>query len=355
MKKTTKFILLGVLILSIKLMTVSCFAQDMHFSQFTMTPLNINPSQAGNFNEDIRVIINYRDQWSSVIAYPYKTFGASFDMPFKRTENNYFGGGLSVYSDKSGEINLGLTTFNLSIAYHQRLTKKSYLSAGLQGGFIQSSVDESQMRFDNQFDGNGHNENLNSGETFNSFSFFKPDFAAGILYSYVNTNASQVINNGNFNGKRVNIGLSVNHITNPAYSFLEQNIDNLTFRYIIHTNSSFGIKGTNLAIQPSGFMAYQEKALDFLLGSFFRYNLKEISKYTPFSKGAALSLGIHYRVGDALIPAVFLEMGSFAVGMSYDVNISALTTVSNGQGGFEISIRYISPNPFSDKSQARFF
>ena len=333
-------------------MTVGCFAQDIHFSQYAMTPLNINPSQAGNFNEDRRVIINYRDQWSSVIASPYKTFGASMDMPFKRFENNYFGGGVSVYSDKAGEINLGLTSFNLSIAYHQRLTQKSCLSAGLQGGFIQSSVDESQMRFDNQFDGTRHNGNLSSGETFNSFSFFKPDFAAGILYSYVNANTSQVLNNE----KRVKIGLSVNHIISPNYSFIEQNIDKLAFRYTIHTTSYFKIKGVNIAIQPSGFLAYQNKAVDFLVGSYFRYSLTDFYKNESLSNGAALSLGIHYRVGDALIPAAFLEMGSFAIGISYDVNMSALTSVSNGQGGFEISIRYISPNPFTrDKSQPRFF
>lgn len=352
MKIITKFTLLGLFILVIKLMTVSCFAQDMHFSQFTSTPLSINPSQAGNLNEDMRIIINYRDQWRSIITQPYKTFGASFDMSFKKMENSYFGGGISVYSDHAGEINLGQTTLNLSIAYHQKLADNSYLSAGLQGGFIQCGLDESQMRFDNQFDGTGHNEAISSGEIFNTFSFFKPDFAAGILYSYSDVNASV----GNFNEKRVNIGMSVNHISSPDYSFLEQNFDNLALRYMIHTNSSFTIDGTYIAIQPSGFIAYQRKAMEFLIGSYFRYSLKEISKYAPFSKGAALGVGIHYRVGDAIIPGVLLEIDSLAIGMSYDVNISTLTTVSNGRGGFEISIRYISPNPFAnEKHQPRFY
>jgi len=125
---------------------------------------------------------------------------------------------------------------------------------------------------------------------------------------------------------------------------------------VLHTNTSFGIGGINMAIQPSGFIAYQQKATDILLGSYFRYNLKEKSKYSHFSNGAALSLGIHYRFGDAFIPSFLLEMGSFAFGVSYDMNVSGLSAASNGQGGYELSIRYVSPNPFgTKKTSARFF
>ena len=53
-------------------------AQDIHFSQFWMSPLIQNPANAGG-EEDIRAILNYRDQWKS-IGTPYKTFNASFDM-----------------------------------------------------------------------------------------------------------------------------------------------------------------------------------------------------------------------------------------------------------------------------------
>ncbi len=68
-----------------------------------------------------------------------------------------------------------------------------------------------------------------------------------------------------------------------------------------------------------------------------------------------MSLGAHYRVGDAIIPGFLMEMGSFAFGVSYDINASGLTTITSGRGGYEISIRYISPNPFVSRSQARFF
>ncbi|MDT8411742.1 MAG: PorP/SprF family type IX secretion system membrane protein [Vicingaceae bacterium] len=334
------------------------FAQDMHFSQFTMVPLQLDPSQAGKFGGDNRAIINYRDQWSSVTSSPFRTFGASYDMHFNKNgrKDNFFGGGITAYSDKAGEASLGITVVNLTVAYHIKLDKASYLSAGVQAGFLQSSLSENKLRFDSQFDGSGHNDNFASGENFNNTSFFEPDFAVGVSYTYGNNTTDQVVNNGGFGGKKVNVGAAIHHVASPNFSFLDENTDNLNFRYVLHTNTSFGVGGTNMAVQPSGFIAYQQKAIDVVLGSYFRYNLKEKSKYSQFSNGAAVSFGVHYRFGDAFIPSILVEMGSFAVGVSYDFNLSGLSAASNGQGGYELSIRYVSPNPFGTrKSSARFF
>jgi len=355
MKKIT-VIVVAALTLSFQLLTLNLVAQDIHFSQFTMVPLQLDPSQAGKFRGDIRAIMNYRNQWSSVASNPYRTYGASFDMPFgNKKKDNFFGGGLNIYSDKAGALNLGITVVNLTVAYHIRVSQSGYLSAGLQGGFLQSSLNIDNIRSDNQFDGTGYNDNLPSGENFANNSFFEPDFAAGVSYTYGDNTTNQVISNNGFNGKKVMVGAAIHHVVSPNYSFLEKTTDNLNFRrYVLHTNTSFGIGGTNIAVQPSGFVAYQQKAVEVVLGSYFRYNLKENSKYTQFSHGVAMSFGIHYRFGDAFFPSILVEMGSIAFGVSYDFNLSGLKPASNGQGGYELSIRYINPNPFK-KSQARFF
>lgn len=355
--KTTIKLIAAAIICQSAICNLQLFAQDMHFSQFTMTPLQLDPSQAGKFGGDTRAIINYRDQWSSVTSNPFKTYGASFDMPFSNgKKDNFFGGGVTIYSDKAGNLSLGTTVVNLTLAYHIKLNQSSYLSAGVQGGFLQSSLTIDKIRSDNQFDGTGHNDNFASGENFANNSFFEPDFSAGVSYTYGDNTTSKVISDNGFDGKKVNVGAAVHHVASPNFSFLDENTDNLNFRYVLHTNTSFGVGGTNMAVQPSGFIAYQQKATDVVLGSYFRYNLKEKSKYSQFSNGAAMSLGMHYRFGDAFIPSILVEMGSFAVGVSYDVNLSGLSAASSGQGGYEVSIRYVTPNPFSTrKSQARFF
>lgn len=355
--KTTTFVIATLLTLNFALQTLNCEAQDVHFSQFTMTPLHLDPSQAGKFGGDTRAIINYRNQWSSVTSNPFKTYGASFDMPFSSgKKDNFFGGGVTVYSDKAGNLSLGTTIVNLTLAYHIKVSQASYLSAGMQVGFLQRSLNMDKIRSDNQFDGTGHNDNLASGENFANASFFAPDFAVGVSYTYGDNTTSKVVSDNGFDGKKVNVGAAVHHVVSPNYSFLDETTDNLNFRYVLHTNTSFGVGGTNMAVQPSGFIAYQQKATDVVLGSYFRYNLKEKSKYSQFSNGAAVNFGMHYRFGDAFIPSILVEMGSFAIGVSYDWNLSGLSAASSGQGGYEVSIRYVTPNPFSTrKSQARFF
>ena len=44
-----------------------------------------------------------------------------------------------------------------------------------------------------------------------------------------------------------------------------------------------------------------------------------------------------------------LEFANYAMGMSYDVNTSGLIYATSGKGGFEISLRWINPNPFTGK------
>jgi len=41
-------------------------AQDIHYSQFDRSPLNINPALTGLFKGDLRFIGNYRSQWNRV-------------------------------------------------------------------------------------------------------------------------------------------------------------------------------------------------------------------------------------------------------------------------------------------------
>jgi len=58
MKTTTTFLIAATLTLNFQLQTENCEAQDIHFSQFTMIPMLLDPSQAGKGN-DQRAIINF--------------------------------------------------------------------------------------------------------------------------------------------------------------------------------------------------------------------------------------------------------------------------------------------------------
>jgi hypothetical protein len=52
------------------------------------------------------------------------------------------------------------------------------------------------------------------------------------------------------------------------------------------------------------------------------------------------------RTREAITTKMMIEMGGFGLGVSYDVNVSALKAVTNTRGGIEFSLRYVAPNPF---------
>jgi hypothetical protein len=86
----------GISVLSIAVLR----AQDIHFSQFYVSPLLQNPANAGYFNCNYRFTAIYRSQWNSITV-PYKTFAGSYDMRFvpKRSSNkDIFGVGAVLFS-----------------------------------------------------------------------------------------------------------------------------------------------------------------------------------------------------------------------------------------------------------------
>ena len=57
----------------------SLSAQDIHFSQFYSSPLNLNPALTGVMNSSVRLVGNYRNQWASVLKNnAFSTYSVSY-------------------------------------------------------------------------------------------------------------------------------------------------------------------------------------------------------------------------------------------------------------------------------------
>ena len=79
--------------------------QDLHFSQFYNSPLSTNPANTGFIPDaDYRLGLLYRNQWSSIMAMPYKTMSAFADAQLMRDkfDNGWLGVGAFVQSDVVG-------------------------------------------------------------------------------------------------------------------------------------------------------------------------------------------------------------------------------------------------------------
>ncbi len=341
-----KFSLLicGFIICSIK-----TYAQDIHFSQFNQIATQLDPSQTGKFRGTQRAIINYRSQWSSV-ASPYVTYGLGFDSKIG-SKKNFFAAGFNMYNDKAGDIKMGTFLLNASIAYHLKISKNTYLSTGIQGGILQRSIDASKMTFDNQFNGSNYDPSINPGELIENYAFVEPDFSVGTSFHYKTRTGNNVVMNNGFRGTEVNVGLSAQHVSRPSFSYLEDKNEKQAMKYILYFNTSFGLPGESMALQPSGFFGYQQGAFDYVFGTYVRYTVKEKSKYTYFSNGTSYKLGVFYRTLDALILSLVLEKGYFSLGTSYDINLSGLSIASHARGGIEFSLKFTYPNPYQTRSR----
>src|SRR5271155_4959484 len=90
-------------------LTLSVFAQDIHYSQFYASPLTLNPALTGVNDCRYRLSIMYRNQWSSIPA-PYVTPSISFDInslaPKLMKNAGVLSAGLLIYDDKSGDGHL---------------------------------------------------------------------------------------------------------------------------------------------------------------------------------------------------------------------------------------------------------
>lgn len=336
-----------------------CFSQDIHFTQFTESPLIVNPAQAGT-TAFIRGVAQYRTQWSS-ITIPYKTIAASFDQKMKKrwtrkegtkffgkVSETGFGWGVNLFSDKAGTSQMGTAQAALSLAYQMKTGEHTRFAMGLQGGFLQRAVQYNGLKWGSQYNGSNYDPNLSPQEDFSNNSIVYPDFGTGILWSY---KKNERYMRGN-DQRDIYLGASAFHLFQPSYSFLGTS-EKLERKYIVHGHSLLGIKNTNFSFTPSFMYARQGSTQELLLGTLVRYMLKEDSRYTSYVKGAALAVGGYYRNRDALMLAAQYEFSSYAIGVSYDINISNLKNVSYGRGGFEITLRYLNPSPFLF-SQARF-
>jgi type IX secretion system PorP/SprF family membrane protein len=337
-------------------------AQDIHFSQFYETPSLLNPALTGATN-NLRASLQYKNQWSSVTV-PYKTVAASFEMKFNQKEweqgdnANQFSkklsrglaGGISFFSDRAGDGDMGLTQATFSIACQVPLDEKNALSLGLQASIAQRSIDYSKLIWPNQYNGSGYDPNINPGENFSSSKFIYGDYVAGLLWTYGKGEMYMTANDE----IKANAGISFYHLGRPAASYFSSTSEMLNTRFVAHGGLVFGIKNSSLDIAPSFLLNYQGPTKEIIAGTLFKYNLREDSKYTGNVKSAFASIGGYYRNNDAVIPTVLLEIGQYALGISYDVNVSGLHAASQYRGGMEIMLRFVGTNPFLYQNKPRF-
>jgi type IX secretion system PorP/SprF family membrane protein len=305
----------------------SACAQDLHFSQFFEAPLLRNPSLAGIFVGDYRVQGVYRDQWNSITnGYRTGSLNAEYKMPVGRS-SDFITTGLQCLFDKAGTVGLTTTEFLPALNYHKSLSdeKTMYISLGFMGGIVDKTIDRSKVTTSNQFNSGVFDPAIADGETFPSANIHYWDASVGMSF---NTTFGEEQKNSMF------VGAAFHHLNRPKNNFYLNTIE-LDPKYVFSAGVKINMDDYSyLTLQ--GDYSVQASFKEAIGGALYSYKLDDTKdpKYV-------LSLGAFMRWQDALIPVIKIDMLPLSVALSYDVNISQLKTVSQGQGGVELSISYI--------------
>lgn len=300
------------------------WGQDIHFSQFNASPMNLNPGLAGQFDGDYRLVANYRNQWRSVTK-PYSTTGGSVDARKPLNLKN-LGAGLSIYTDKAGDSELSTLQLNLAASYLLNLSKDSLhsVSIGVQTGLTHRKINYGDLNFDAQYQNGIYNPSAGTGEAF-----------ARDSRTYLNLNLGAAWMWHAAHRKEITAGIAVHNLSKPKQSFYNDAKIKLDMRWTAHASASWKVT-EKIDVIPSILFMTQGPHREITLGTLGRYRLKDFPGIYR-----ALFLGWHGRTRDAGYLTAGLEYDNWRIGVSYDFNLSSLSVASNARGGFEISAIYI--------------
>ena len=316
---------------------VNLFAQDAHFSQYYTFAQNLNPALTANYEGSYRVALMHRNQWASFLDNNgFMTTGAALDLSILDGQlgADKLGLGLVMQHDRFGQGSLTSIQGGLSLAYHKAIGRfsKHRISIGAQTAFQQRRLDESSLLFYDQFDNYSHGAFGPTDEAIiqgNSMFF---DFGAGL---YWKARLSDRL--------LMQAGFSAWHIHKPTEFFIAESQDAfLPVRYQADLAAEIFLNDKmTFSLQPDVFVNFQGEAQETLIGAFVGHYFS-----TGFRNRSGIHGGFRARLNkfdqvDALIAMLAVEFRNFRIGGAYDINLSGLSAVSQGNGGFEISLVYI--------------
>ena len=336
-------------ITTILTLSVSAIAQDFHYSQFYLAPLNANPGNTGVINSDIRVYTLYRMQWFTVTN-PYKTFNIAVDGPIfkkKMLSDDFFAAGLNISNDNDGPVHLKTQSYNALVSFTKFIggRQKHNITLGYSIGYNIKSVALGGVKWDSQYDpiAGTYNPAFGTAEGGGGIAFL--DMSTGLVWNFRTDHLF-----------RSALGFSFHHFTAPRVSILG-GPERLIPKFGVQWNIAYKLSETsNTTLMPS-LIAYQQGSSLLLNGGLnVKYVLEEASRYTDYQQDKAVYFGVFYRFRDAVYITFRYDFREFSFGAAYDITASQLAPTSKSVGGFEIFLQYkgIFKNKNSKKSSVRF-
>ncbi len=299
-------------------------AQDVHFSNFSYLPAHYNPAYTGLFDGTYRVVFAYRSQWQSVPV-PYESALVSFDMALGVGKSSRVGLGLSMVKDAAGDANMRTNIFSISSKLEHPFSKRWTVGVGFSGSFFTRSANPENATWESQYNGDQFDPSLNSGESFAGINLSFASIGGGIALSYGSQSTRD----------KLLFGLAAKHLNRPHVSFYTDPSIRIPTWLNLNIWSSKQMS-RKWDLTGMGKLSKQDAYREVQVGAGLRYHFT-LTTHLP---GVALA-SLSYRIKDAWIPMVGVEIGNWTAGVSFDFNTSPWKVASGGRGGPELFLHYI--------------
>lgn len=311
---------------------LSLKSQDIHFSQFWNTPLDVSPALAGVAKEDTRIFGAYKNQWASVPV-GYRTFSGAIDTkwtPFD-VKAGYFGFGAIFNHDQAGDSDWSLSNFNGLVSYTKQLAPRIFVSVGGEIGIGQRSFKLQNLTFDNQYNGEFFDPSIPVKEKFVNTQTVFMDAGIGLNIHLQKEDQRS----------KLDIGMGLHHLNTPSQNFYANSTIDLPVRKDFYAIGALKIS-QNFDVLANALFRYQAEFQEIIVGAGLRIHLNQHK-----TKELALELGGSLRTGDAILPFMGLLYHQWRFGFVYDINTSPFSNATRSNGGPEFTAIYTITQPKS--------
>ena len=338
---------------------VLCFCtkvsgQDLHFTQFHLAPLNLNPALTGAYLGSYRAGGIYRDQYRAVnngdnneivqSSKPFQTVSVFVDSPiiggFRKQD--WIGVGANLYYDQAGSAFIRNVGSLFSVAYHLGLGKKSnsVFTIGVQYGSVQRKLDTGNLISPIGLESTAQDpfvaQLVAQAQAQSAGNNSNPRQQGLLSSSYNHWNIGTLFTTSLSKKSDMRAGLSVAHFIRPRQSLTGNQVQdrrNVRSTAFLTFYSDISDKFTfipSLLVQNSG--SVTEIAVQ-TRGSLLVDEEREIS----------LTGGLGFRVVNAADLQLMLGMDykDIRIGIAYDINLASFTPATNGRSGFELGVTYL--------------
>lgn len=326
---------ISLLFLSLVMSVSPVQAQLPVFTQFSQNQLNLNPSMAGYFDEDIKVNALYRSQsYSKLVTSTFSN--ASFQMrPIIHfiPENDVFALGVNAYSHNTLSV-YSHQALSAGLSYSKGLNydASQSLAIGFQGRYNSKRIDYTQLLFPNQFDIIGYTPQLPNNEPIQVINTNFIDLNAGMHYSFIGENESFTAGFSLYN---------VNQISEDKQKLASR--DGFTVNYHMGY-SKFLSDYTQVFLGGLHSVRNKQNATS-IIGAF-----EFLPDYTKF---IGFDIGTVYVLNNSISPFVNLNMNLFRASFTYNIPISPNISYVQNANAFEVGLQVLFTRPSSDNTLAK--